>query len=204
MPEQHAAGEDAGVDQRAADVDRAVHLPVVVEREVARVRQHAARPGVRLGLQRPDQHVVEGEDERQRAREQQREPQHAPARTRPGLRLRPRDGDRERLGGHHARSSSSRRLSSESSSTTATSMSPIAAATSGCPCSMPRRYISSTGVVEAPSGPPPPVSRYGSVNRFPPVIVARTTTSTVAGRTPGQVTAQNERHFDAPSTSAAS
>ena len=38
-------------------------------------------------------------------------------------------------------------------------MIPIAAAKSGWPCSIPRWYISSTGVVEAPSGPPPPVSR---------------------------------------------
>ena len=38
-------------------------------------------------------------------------------------------------------------------------MIPIAAAMSGWPCSMPVWYMSSTGVVEAPSGPPPLVSR---------------------------------------------
>ena len=53
---------------------------------------------------------------------------------------------------------------------------------------MPFWYISSTGEAEAPSGPPPPVSRYGSVNRFAPVMVARITTRVVAGRTPGTVT----------------
>ena len=35
----------------------------------------------------------------------------------------------------------------------------MAAATSGCPCSMPFWYITSTGEADAPSGPPPPVSR---------------------------------------------
>ena len=38
-------------------------------------------------------------------------------------------------------------------------MTPIAAATSGWFCSMPCWYMSSTGEVDAPSGPPPPVSR---------------------------------------------
>ena len=158
--EQHAAGEDAGVDERAAERDRAVDVAVVVEREVARVGHGAGHAGVRLGLQRADQHVVEGEDEQQRAAEQQREPQPAAL----GARLRARFGARDcagadRLGSHHARSSSSRRLSSDSTMTPSTSMIPIAEATSGLPCSIPSRYISRTGVDEAPSGPPPPVSR---------------------------------------------
>jgi hypothetical protein len=61
----------------------------------------------------------------------------------------------------------------------------------GVPCSMPFWYITNTGDAEAPSGPPPLVSRYGSVNRLAPVMVARMTTSVVAGRTPGTVTFQN-------------
>ena len=48
---------------------------------------------------------------------------------------------------------------SEMTRTPITRITPIAAATSGFPCSMPFWYISSTGDVEAPSGPPPLVSR---------------------------------------------
>ena len=57
-------------------------------------------------------------------------------------------------------------------------------------------------MVEAPSGPPPPVSRYGSVNRFAPVMMASSSTSAVAGRTPGTVTDRKLRHAPAPSTDA--
>lgn len=62
----------------------------------------------------------------------------------------------------------------------------------------------STGDADAPSGPPPPVSRYGSVNRFAPVTVATRTTSVVAGRTPGTVTFRNDFQRPAPSIDAAS
>jgi len=39
--------------------------------------------------------------------------------------------------------------------------------------------------LDAPFGPPPLVSRYGSVNRLAPVIVATITTRVVAGRNAG-------------------
>jgi hypothetical protein len=76
----------------------------------------------------------------------------------------------------------------------------MAEATSGFPCSMPFWYITSTGDADAPSGPPPLVSRYGSVNRLAPVMVARMTTSAVAGRTPGIVTKRSCCFLFAPST----
>ncbi len=69
---------------------------------------------------------------------------------------------------------------------------------------MPRWYISSTGDADLPLGPPPPVSRYGSVNRLAPVMIASSVTSVVAGRTPGTVTDRKLRHHAAPSTDAAS
>ena len=69
---------------------------------------------------------------------------------------------------------------------------------------MPVWYMISTGDDDAPLGPPPPVIRYGSVNRLDPVMIASTTTSVVAGRTPGQVTLRNRAHGPAPSTDAAS
>ncbi len=59
-----------------------------------------------------------------------------------------------------------------------------------------------TGDADAPLGPPPPVSRYGSVNRLAPVMVASSTTSVVAGRTLGTVTDQKVRSLPAPSTAA--
>ena len=66
-------------------------------------------------------------------------------------------------------------------STPITRSTPIAEATSGWPCSMPRWYISSTGDADLPFGPPPLVSRYGSVNRLAPVMMASSVTSVVAG-----------------------
>ena len=42
------------------------------------------------------------------------------------------------------------------------------------------------------------------MNRFAPVMIASTTTSVVAGRTPGTVTFMNARKREAPSTAAAS
>ena len=62
----------------------------------------------------------------------------------------------------------------------------------------------STGDDDAPLGPPPPVIRYGSVNRLAPVMIASTRTSVVAGRTPGHVTLRNGPSGPAPSTAAAS
>ncbi len=50
-------------------------------------------------------------------------------------------------------------LTSEISSTPITRITPIAAAVSGFPCSMPFWYITSTGELDAPLGPPPLVSR---------------------------------------------
>ena len=67
---------------------------------------------------------------------------------------------------------------------------------------MPFWYIRNTGEVEAPSGPPPPVSRYGSVKRLAPVMVASSVTSTLAERTPGTVMFQNWTHLLPPSTEA--
>src|SRR4051812_13973072 len=67
---------------------------------------------------------------------------------------------------------------------------------------MPFWYITNTGEAEAPSGPPPLVSRYGSVNRLAPVMVARMTTRVVADRTPGTVTFQKAFTLVAPSTAA--
>ena len=67
---------------------------------------------------------------------------------------------------------------------------------------MPFWYISRTGVADFPFGPPPLVSRYGSVNRLAPVMMASSVTSVVAGRTPGTVTARKLRQRAAPSTAA--
>ncbi len=134
--EHHAAGEDQRVQQRLQQVDAAVDGDVVVEGDSVE-RDQAAERGVELLLQRPDQHVVEGEQEHQRA-EQQRG--HGP----------------EAL---PHRSSRTLRLTSEIRSTASTSTTPIAAATSGFPCSIPFWYITNTGVSEAPLGPPPLVSR---------------------------------------------
>src|SRR4029450_11464596 len=53
---------------------------------------------------------------------------------------------------------------------------------------MPSVYMSSTGDTDAPLGPPRPVSRYGSVKKLAPVMVAAITTRVVVGRTPGTVT----------------
>lgn len=93
---------------------------------------------------------------------------------------------------------------SASSSTPITSNTPIADPTSGLPCSIPRWYMIRTGDADAPSGPPPPVNRYGSVKRFAPVTVASNTTKVVAGRTPGTVTLRNDFQRPAPSIDAAS
>ena len=83
-----------------------------------------------------------------------------------------------------------------------TSTTPIAAATSGWFCSMPRWYMSNTGDADAPFGPPPPVSRYGSVNRFAPVMIANSVTSVVAVPYARNRHRPELRHHDAPSTEA--
>lgn len=83
-----------------------------------------------------------------------------------------------------------------------TRMTPMAAATSGWPCSMPRWYMMSTGEADAPSGPPPLVSRYGSVKRLAPTMIDRMTTSAVAGRVAGIVTWRKAWTEVAPSTAA--
>ena len=59
-----AAGEDAGVDQRAQQVDPVVDVDVVVQGEAAG-RKGSRQRRVRFTLQRADEHVVEGEKEHQ-------------------------------------------------------------------------------------------------------------------------------------------
>jgi len=60
----------------------------------------------------------------------------------------------------------------------------------------------STGEADAPSGPPPLVSRYGSVKRLAPTMIDRMTTSAVAGRVAGIVTWRKAWTEVAPSTAA--
>jgi hypothetical protein len=66
-PEEHAAREDARVDQPLQQVDALVDGHVVVDREVRRAGECTGHRGIDPRLQRADDHVVEGEEEHEGA-----------------------------------------------------------------------------------------------------------------------------------------
>ena len=79
QPEEQGAEDDSGgddprVDQRSEQIDAPVDVAVVLGGEVGRVGEGAAHAGVGLLLQRPDEHVVEREEEHEGTDRERQQP----------------------------------------------------------------------------------------------------------------------------------